>query len=258
MAGRDDGDWLEFVAELMREPLTELPIGLIAARVKESFDACAVAENAPNWSGVFRDELWPLDAGLDGYRGDMRDWRASPSVATHPVLYCYLRTGDVRTVQIAELDEAFVRPWRVDGGERLARDCGANEQLCIPVGGGGPHPRTLVAGRTTPFTEEEIHLATLLGELFTGLDRQVRAHRQARDRMTPSGQGVASAVRLTHRETTVLDLLSQGLTAGAIARRLGIAERTVHKHLERCYGKLGVADRLSAVLQAQRLGLVAA
>jgi ATP/maltotriose-dependent transcriptional regulator MalT len=29
----------------------------------------------------------------------------------------------------------------------------------------------------------------------------------------------------------------------------------VHKHLERCYAKLGVADRLSAVLRAQRLGL---
>jgi ATP/maltotriose-dependent transcriptional regulator MalT len=43
-----------------------------------------------------------------------------------------------------------------------------------------------------------------------------------------------------------------------IGRRLQIAERTVHKHLEGCYSKLGVADRLSAVLQAQRLRLVPA
>jgi ATP/maltotriose-dependent transcriptional regulator MalT len=43
-----------------------------------------------------------------------------------------------------------------------------------------------------------------------------------------------------------------------IGRRLQIAERTVHEHLEGCYSKPGVADRLSAVLQAQRLRLVPA
>jgi len=30
----------------------------------------------------------------------------------------------------------------------------------------------------------------------------------------------------------------------------------VHKHLERVYAKLGVSDRVSAVLRAQRLGLL--
>ncbi|MHA6796634.1 LuxR C-terminal-related transcriptional regulator [Pseudonocardia bannensis] len=52
-------------------------------------------------------------------------------------------------------------------------------------------------------------------------------------------------------------MLAQGLTALAIGRRLAIAERTVHKHLQRTYAKLGVTDRLSAVLRAQRLGLLA-
>ncbi|MHC8504121.1 LuxR C-terminal-related transcriptional regulator [Pseudonocardia artemisiae] len=42
-----------------------------------------------------------------------------------------------------------------------------------------------------------------------------------------------------------------------MGRRLAIAERTVHKHLQRTYAKLGVTDRLSAVLRAQRLGLLA-
>jgi ATP/maltotriose-dependent transcriptional regulator MalT len=56
----------------------------------------------------------------------------------------------------------------------------------------------------------------------------------------------------------VLDLLADGLTAASIGRRLHIAERTVQKHLQRCYAKLGVPDRLAAVLRAQHLGLLRA
>jgi predicted acyl esterase len=42
-----------------------------------------------------------------------------------------------------------------------------------------------------------------------------------------------------------------------IALRLQISPRTVHKHLENLYTKLGVRDRLQAVIVAQRNGLLA-
>lgn len=58
---------------------------------------------------------------------------------------------------------------------------------------------------------------------------------------------------LTPREAAVLRLLADGLTAAAIARRLSVSERTIHKHLEHVYAKLSVSDRLSAVLLAQEL-----
>ena len=61
---------------------------------------------------------------------------------------------------------------------------------------------------------------------------------------------------LTEREAAVLRLLVEGCTAVAIAHRLGISVRTVQKHLEHLYRKLGVGDRLQAVLAAQRAGLV--
>jgi DNA-binding NarL/FixJ family response regulator len=64
------------------------------------------------------------------------------------------------------------------------------------------------------------------------------------------------APQLTAREGEVLRLLAEGLTAAAIGRRLGISERTVHKHKERVYAKLGASDRLMAVLLAQRHGLL--
>ena len=56
----------------------------------------------------------------------------------------------------------------------------------------------------------------------------------------------------------MLALLAEGLTAASIGRRLMITERTVHKHLQHSYTKLGVTDRLGAVLHAQRIGLLPA
>ena len=46
------------------------------------------------------------------------------------------------------------------------------------------------------------------------------------------------------------------LTAAAAARRLSVAEGTVHKHLQNVYRKLGVRDRLGAVLRAQQIGML--
>ncbi|HWO63807.1 MAG TPA: LuxR C-terminal-related transcriptional regulator [Umezawaea sp.] len=62
--------------------------------------------------------------------------------------------------------------------------------------------------------------------------------------------------RLTQREFTVLAVLAEGLTADAIARRLDISPRTVHRHLQHLYRKLGTADRLATVLHAKSLGLL--
>jgi DNA-binding NarL/FixJ family response regulator len=62
--------------------------------------------------------------------------------------------------------------------------------------------------------------------------------------------------RLTDRQLEILQLLGEGLTAAAISHRLGISRRTVTKHQEHLYRRLGTSDRLTTVLQAQRLGII--
>jgi DNA-binding CsgD family transcriptional regulator len=62
--------------------------------------------------------------------------------------------------------------------------------------------------------------------------------------------GVAVDPRLTAREHEVLDWLSGGKTDRDIADILGISPRTVHKHLQRIYEKLGVETRTAAVMRA--------
>lgn len=59
-------------------------------------------------------------------------------------------------------------------------------------------------------------------------------------------------IDLTVREAEVLRLVSRGMTNGQIGRRLGIAERTVKGHLTRVFARVGVTDRTSAAVWAQR------
>ena len=66
------------------------------------------------------------------------------------------------------------------------------------------------------------------------------------------------ARELTDREREVLVLVASGLANKQIARRLGIAEKTVKAHLTNLFQRLGVQDRTQAALWAERHGLLSA
>jgi len=65
-----------------------------------------------------------------------------------------------------------------------------------------------------------------------------------------SGWAPACAWQLTPREQDVLRWLSAGKTDRDIGAILDISPRTVHKHLQRIYDKLGVETRTAAVARA--------
>jgi DNA-binding NarL/FixJ family response regulator len=60
---------------------------------------------------------------------------------------------------------------------------------------------------------------------------------------------------LTDREREILDLIADGLATKVIARRLGITQPTVRKHLTSIYRQIGVADRTQAALWAVEHGM---
>lgn len=61
----------------------------------------------------------------------------------------------------------------------------------------------------------------------------------------------------TPRETDVLGALVEGMSTKSIARRLGMATKTVENHKLRIFDKLGVRTQAQAVMVAVRQGLVA-
>ena len=70
----------------------------------------------------------------------------------------------------------------------------------------------------------------------------------------PAGAGlqdggeVDGAAALTPRQRTVLALLERGMSNKAIARELGIGEITVKAHVSAILRKLGVENRLQAII----------
>jgi DNA-binding NarL/FixJ family response regulator len=61
---------------------------------------------------------------------------------------------------------------------------------------------------------------------------------------------------LTHREVEVLRLACRGATKQIVAQRLGISAKTVNRHLENSYAKIGVTTRAAAALYAMEHDLL--
>ena len=70
------------------------------------------------------------------------------------------------------------------------------------------------------------------------------------------GRGLSTGTDLTPCEQSVLEGLADGLSAQVMASQRGVSVRTVRKHLEHVYSKLHCHDRLTAVLGAQREGIL--
>lgn len=131
------------------------------------------------------------------------------------------------------------RPWLA----RMSRDL-------AETFGGDPE------GPGIEWAKEALEIAEELGmapeaararEVLRGAAPSTPVLRPAEDRL---GKG------LTPRETEILTLLAAGRTASAIANELILSTRTVQKHIEHIYEKIGVQTRHELVGYAIRQGLI--
>ena len=98
------------------------------------------------------------------------------------------------------------------------------------------------------FSDRECALLDLVREPLAALYRHTLAMERSR---APHG---FAALPVTPREREVLGWLAGGKTDREIAEILGMSPRTVQKHLQHIYEKLGVETRTAAVMRAMEMG----
>jgi DNA-binding CsgD family transcriptional regulator len=159
----------------------------------------------------------------------------------HPSIQVSAGKGDQRVMRLSDLVSmrAFHRTGLYHG---FYRPLGIEHQVCVNL----PHGERLTGlafhrGPGLDFDERDVALLELL-----------RPHLQAAVCRATERERL-SAVGLTPRERQVLERVDAGDTNAAIARRLGMRPRTVDKHLEHAYAKLGVASRTEALARLREI-----
>jgi DNA-binding NarL/FixJ family response regulator len=105
--------------------------------------------------------------------------------------------------------------------------------------------------------EELVHAVRIVaaGESLLAPSVTRRLIEEFTRRPAPPGEDRRLA-ELTERELDVLRLLAGGLSNAEIAGRLFLGEGTVKTHISHLLGKLGLRDRVQAVVFAYESGLI--
>jgi DNA-binding CsgD family transcriptional regulator len=128
------------------------------------------------------------------------------------------------------------------------REIAIEDAMAVPVHVEGPLLVSFVFNRSRrAFDDRERARMEAIRPHLASLYRLSRAMDMAR---SPQWSPSPDTGRLTAREQEVMRWLSGGKTDRDIAEILGISPRTVHKHLQRIYEKLGVETRTAAVVRA--------
>lgn len=251
-------EMLELAVAALHERHHDRLLPLLTGHLLRSLGAGHAIRKAEEWN----DGSPGLDVWTPGGMSDRTvDEDAQACIRTgSPFTDFYRATGELVPVTARSITGG--RVWRNSEAAAVARETfGASSVLALPLAGRfEPIHGYLVYRQESEFTAEHLAYARRVQPLLAGVEKQCRYLRRWEEALPVADRvgahETAGNVRLTARETTVLLLLGESLTAASIGRRLGMSVSTVHKHMGSIYRKLGTSDRLSAVLRAQRYGLL--
>jgi DNA-binding NarL/FixJ family response regulator len=160
-------------------------------------------------------------------------------------------------IRMPELDglEATRRVLAVDGGPRvlIVTTFDADEYVYAAMRAGASG---FVLKDLRPEGLAEAVRVVATGEALLAPAITRRLIEQFVRRPPPGAARPAELDALTDREVEVLRLIARGLSNGEIASSLFLSEATVKTHLTHILTKLGVRDRVQAVVLAYESGLV--
>jgi DNA-binding CsgD family transcriptional regulator len=184
----------------------------------------------------------------DGTPAEFELWaRHAPE---NPLLQYYLRTQDGRAMRFSDVvtgEELHALPLYAEVYEPM----GVEYQLAFTLPGSPLGVLAIAMSRTDrDYSDAERDFANAARPFLIQAYLNALAFRAGRAEAeaalsTPPVEALLAA-GLTQREAQSLRLVALGRSNHHVARTLGISHRTVGKHLERAFRKLGVADRSSA------------
>lgn len=242
---REYAEWLAMVAELLAAPDdVEFPRDPVALELRRTF-GCVVSWNWRDPDGHFG---FSLLGTIEGFpTPEHEEFWGRHGLDWHPLLRWFDHSGDPTATTVGRVPRPLVPAGCFGILDELLAPYGFEQQLSIPYRLEGAYHRAYVLAQgSEDFPDEAVDLARRLQPLLELLERQREILR--------SRVAAPSETGLTGRELSVLALLAEGRTAASMAARLGVSPRTVHKHLQNLYRKLGVSDRLGAVMVATEAG----
>jgi DNA-binding CsgD family transcriptional regulator len=166
-------------------------------------------------------------------------------VHEHPLVNHYRATGSGEPVMISDF-LTQQRFHRLGLYAEFFRGIPVEHQMAVSL----PGPEQQVIGVAMnrgrrDFSDQDRALLSVLRAPLNAALHRARRRQQARQALTTMADRWLAA--LTEREIQILRLVADGRTNTAIAHALGVSPRTVAKHLEHTYRKLGVNSRAAAV-----------
>ncbi len=250
-AGGSLGSWWEIVHDVLERVDGVVPWGALCEELARQVHAPV--------TGHFR---WTTDGHTHVAAYPLPDWFDLPDVASraaqfHPLARHYVMTGATSPLSIDQVP-ALSEPAAKDYKAELREDA-IDQHLWIPIHRG--RLEVLVAGvcrPKDPFSAQEHSRAVAAQAVITSVHAHCATLAQHLPTTVSADQRDAALgeVKLTPRQVAVLALAAHGLTAVAIGRRLCISPRTVERHLQNAYARMGVRDRVSALRRANQAGLL--
>jgi len=245
-------DWLGEVVNLMREPSPTVPVPELLELLPGAFGVWAASWNWFDPDGSFGMVMNPAELPLNE-RETLDVWSTGELFDRHALVQWFQLTGDLRPWTMARVPTGVISARRRLPLERSLARMGMEHQLSIVYRQNGPTHRAFVMARgRSDFSDDDLAVARVVQRSLEALDRQAAVVR----RMTGARPG--TDLGLTGRELAVLQLIAEGETTRRTSRALACSPRTVEKHLEHAYRRLGVRDRLNAVRVLQVAGVLGA
>ncbi len=173
----------------------------------------------------------------------------------NPLAEWHLRTRDGRPLRFSDIITAE-QLHATDLHREVYAQIGVEYQIAFTLPSPSERILAIALSRThEDYSDTERDLLALarphLIQAYRNVLEVADGRRQAeQSRAQGPGEGDLRSLGLTPAQARVLRRIAMGFSTDGVARELGIAPRTVHKHLERIYARLGVADRAGAAERA--------